>query len=398
MDAKGRAPAGGSIPFGGFLLVASIAAIFAYGIVLKASGPSVDQTMMRETPAPPQRAAAAVTHGTGGASPSAGARVDRSADSLSDLFGDTSVDPSGASHERPLIPESRSAALAVSNPSPRPSSPIPDTSFRQPAPSPPAPSALLPIGAGSGRASARETNEPLAASASPGRRLGSARVGAAPARTVAQAPVAARPVRAGGTPSPSGIKVRDSSLVGTQSAGAPSTPERAGGRANTDPRAETLPPTGDSTVPSAKVAALDPSVPSRSPRPSTQGPRGDAPAAAVRRAKTSLASRDYRSAARAWNDWAWSAPPGSWTVQIAAVRLDRAKASSSLSSLSSRDGAFVLPAGALGGDLSPVCVGVYPSEDAARRAAAAMGTDPRLSEPSDGEAARKPARRPVVRL
>ena len=101
----------------------------------------------------------------------------------------------------------------------------------------------------------------------------------------------------------------------------------------------------------------------------------------MRRAKSSLASRDYGSAARAWNDWAWTAPSGSWTVQIAAVRLDRARASGSLTSLTGRDGAFVLPSGALGSDLSPVCVGVYPSEEAARRAAASMPAGPGGARP-----------------
>jgi hypothetical protein len=65
-------------------------------------------------------------------------------------------------------------------------------------------------------------------------------------------------------------------------------------------------------------------------------------------------------------------PAGSWTIQVAAVRLDRAAAGGTLGSGSGRGEMFILPAGPLPGRLLPVCVGVYPSEEAARRAIAAM--------------------------
>jgi hypothetical protein len=70
------------------------------------------------------------------------------------------------------------------------------------------------------------------------------------------------------------------------------------------------------------------------------------------------------------------APAGSWTVQIAAIRLDKPGSTSKLDGIAGRDGAFVLPAGSLPGGLSPVCVGVYPSEEAARRAAATVAPYP----------------------
>jgi hypothetical protein len=58
------------------------------------------------------------------------------------------------------------------------------------------------------------------------------------------------------------------------------------------------------------------------------------------------------------------------------VRLDRASSGSSFASLSGREGLFILPPGALSGSLSPVCVGVYPSEAAARRAIGATAPFP----------------------
>jgi hypothetical protein len=63
-------------------------------------------------------------------------------------------------------------------------------------------------------------------------------------------------------------------------------------------------------------------------------------------------------------------------VQIAAIRLERAASAGKLEGLSGLDGAFVLPSGAVAGGLAPVCVGVYPSEEAARRAAASMAPFP----------------------
>lgn len=101
-------------------------------------------------------------------------------------------------------------------------------------------------------------------------------------------------------------------------------------------------------------------------------PRGGAPAAARRRAVDLYARKEFSSAAEAWGEWARTVPSGSWTVQIAAVRLDRASSTGALKNLTGRDDLFLLPPGALPGGLSPVCVGVYDSEASARSAAAAM--------------------------
>ena len=105
-------------------------------------------------------------------------------------------------------------------------------------------------------------------------------------------------------------------------------------------------------------------------------PRGAAPVVALRKAREQFGTKRYKEAARSWNEWARRTPAGSWTVQIAAIRLDKAASTTRLDAIAGRDGAFVLPAGALPGGLSPVCVGVYPSEAAARQAAASMAPYP----------------------
>jgi len=97
---------------------------------------------------------------------------------------------------------------------------------------------------------------------------------------------------------------------------------------------------------------------------------------ALRRAHEELGAKRYKEAARSWNDWAVKAPAGSWTVQIAAIRLDKPASAGKLDGIAGREGAFVLPSGVLPGGLAPVCVGVYPSEEAARRAAASMAPFP----------------------
>jgi hypothetical protein len=63
-------------------------------------------------------------------------------------------------------------------------------------------------------------------------------------------------------------------------------------------------------------------------------------------------------------------------VQIAAVRLDRPSATTGLARLSGREGLFVLPPGSRSSGLSPVCVGLYPGDAEARRAAAATAPYP----------------------
>jgi hypothetical protein len=114
------------------------------------------------------------------------------------------------------------------------------------------------------------------------------------------------------------------------------------------------------------------SAPSSSGLGPQVAPRGGAPAAARRQAVDLFARKEFSAAAEAWSTWARTVPSGSWTVQIAAVRLDRASSTGALKNLTGRDDLFLLPPGALPGGLSPVCVGVYDSEASARRAAAAM--------------------------
>jgi septal ring-binding cell division protein DamX len=101
-------------------------------------------------------------------------------------------------------------------------------------------------------------------------------------------------------------------------------------------------------------------------------PRGTAPAVALHKAHEQFGAKRYKEAARSWNEWAKNAPAGSWTVQIAAISLDKASSTSRLGGVAGREGTFLLPSGALPDGLSPVCVGIYPSEAAARRAAATM--------------------------
>lgn len=110
-------------------------------------------------------------------------------------------------------------------------------------------------------------------------------------------------------------------------------------------------------------------------RPSPGGatraaPRGSAPALTLETARTQFAAKNYAAAARSWNEWAQRVPDDSWTVQIAAVRLDRAAPLGALGA--GREGLFVLPPGKLPNGLSPVCLGIYPSAEAARRALASV--------------------------
>jgi len=130
------------------------------------------------------------------------------------------------------------------------------------------------------------------------------------------------------------------------------------------------------TTPEAPAAASAPPGSDEAVSRLAAAPRGAAPAVALRRAHEELGAKRYKEAARSWNDWAAKAPAGSWTVQIAAIRLDKPASAGKLDGIAGREGAFVLPSGTLPGGLAPVCVGVYPSEEAARRAAASMAPFP----------------------
>ena len=116
--------------------------------------------------------------------------------------------------------------------------------------------------------------------------------------------------------------------------------------------------------PAGSRAAPQPTAPTR---PAEGAPRGSAPSQADRRARELLRSGKYAEAARSWGEWARSVPTGSWTVQIAALHLDRPETARSLTAAQGRSGLFVLPPGSLG--LSPICVGVYASREDARKAA-----------------------------
>jgi hypothetical protein len=120
----------------------------------------------------------------------------------------------------------------------------------------------------------------------------------------------------------------------------------------------------------ADARALPPMA-SAAPAPQTpsQPAPGAAPSSAASRALGLYKSKKYTAAARTWADWVKAAPSGAWTVQIAAVHLDRAQAARSLEAIAGRQGLFVLPAAAQTRNLSPVCIGVYPSADEAKKAA-----------------------------
>jgi len=126
------------------------------------------------------------------------------------------------------------------------------------------------------------------------------------------------------------------------------------------------------------------------PAMGTEAPRGSAPAEAERRARGLFQAKKYRNAARAWKEWARTVPPGSWTVQIAAIRLDRSQSTRSLASAADRPDLFVLPAGSLPHGLAPVCVGIYAAEEDARRAAASVAPFPGSSS--------RPLAKPIASL
>ena len=115
------------------------------------------------------------------------------------------------------------------------------------------------------------------------------------------------------------------------------------------------------------------------PAPGTTigAPRRGIPSAAERKARELFHAQRYVEAARAWKEWAQSVPAGAWTVQIAALHIDRPQARRDLAAISGREGVFLLPAGVLPGNLAPVCVGVYPSADQAKQAAGVTGPFPR---------------------
>lgn len=128
----------------------------------------------------------------------------------------------------------------------------------------------------------------------------------------------------------------------------------------------------------AGAAPKGPGSPGLSPAAPAQtnpalAPRGSAPSSALRLARELAGAKNYTAAAQAWGDWARTVPSTSWTVQIAAIRLENAGKNGSLEKLLGRDDAFLLPPGLLPGGWAPVCVGTYDSEQAARRAVSTMG-------------------------
>jgi len=159
-----------------------------------------------------------------------------------------------------------------------------------------------------------------------------------------------------------------------------------------DPESLEAPPVAD-VLPGASTR---PDAPEDDPLPHTAGPqtgapaartqtgrdspRGATPASAERRARDLLSRKEYRRAAEAFAEWARAVPAGSWTVQIGVLpRLDAPAAGRPLTAVASRRDVFILPPGTLPKGYAPVCAGVYPDEDAARRAAQSLAALPGAS-------------------
>jgi hypothetical protein len=311
--------AGGVIPAGAIAMLFAISGVFVYGIYLKAAGPSGS---VMDAPARP--ASSAPAPGTKSVPAPSGTRPPASQKppapdaglptQTAMGYGDEplSQDPGGSPSELPPVIPEATTAGALVAPGLAPGKPAP-SSIAAPRPvPPPAP---------------------------------------APIQAPASSPAPKTPPRT----SPAAPTVHDE----PPSAPPRSAPTVAPKTSVTPPAASTAPAPGTKTVP--RVAAE---------------PRGTAPAVALRKAHEQFGAKRYQEAARSWNEWAQKAPAGSWTVQIAAIRLDKPTSAGKLEGIAGRDGAFVLPAGALPGGLAPVCVGVYPSLDAARRAAASMAPFP----------------------
>ena len=262
------------------------------------------------------------------------------------------------------------------------------------------------VAAGSGTTS-RAARPPVPASPgarpSPGRRTPGHDAGfPAPGGATDKPLLPDRPGPAPAVPSsglPAGASDSDPSLSSQASPASPRSGEPAGASRKTEPGAggAASPPEPDAGIPRSRTVTGAPepgavtpaeakappqppagsravSQPTAPARPAEGAPRGSAPAQADRRARELLRSGKYAEAARSWGEWARSVPSGSWTVQVAALHLDRPETGRSLTAAQGRSGLFVLPPGSNG--LSPVCVGVYASIEDARKAAGATAPLP----------------------
>ena len=340
--------AGGVIPAGALAMLLAISGVFVYGMYLKAAGPgesAVDAPARPASPAPAPPAGARPSQEARPAAPDAGLPT-QTAMGYGDepLKSDREMPP----EPPPVIPEATTAGTlgtpslggGTASSAPRSlvaPSPPPPAQSASPAPGPapgPAPSAMGSSSSASSSPSARTTSAARPAATSP--------------RTSTPAP----------RPSASGVKARHDEPPPPASR---ETGTDAPGSLEPSPATGSAPAPTGSDERASRIAAA---------------PRGAAPAVALRKANEQFRAKRYKEAASSWNDWALRAPAGSWTVQIAAIRLDKPASAGKLDGVTGRDGVFLLPSGTLPGGLSPVCVGVYPSEDAARRAAASMAPFP----------------------
>jgi len=334
-------------------MLVAISGVFVYGIYLKASGPSdraVDAparpaSQSPTAPTPPSRPAGAPSE----ASPAPDAGIEtqtaRSAAAGDEALG---AAPQPPAELPPVIPEATTAST-LGVPGPAGGSPPPSRLATAPvaprASAPPAP-APSPSAPQTGSAPESGVSQPP-----PGTRAG--------ASAATAPPPAAPPVPRTSVPAP-----RPASS--TPRAGVPGVTARH----------EEPPVTLAPAAPAGSPLPVPAETPEDGASRVSASPRGTAPAVALRKAREQFGAGRYKDAARSWNDWAVRAPAGSWTVQIAAIRLDKTASVARLDGIAGREGAFVLPAGSLPGGLSPVCVGIYPSEEAARRAAAAIAPYP----------------------
>lgn len=354
-DTRDDAPRSGVIPVGALTMLLAMSGVFAYGIYLKAAGPSApaDAPAGHTAPAtpPPSPGGVRPSASPSGATPDAGIPTQTASDASPSpgSLGPDAID--GAPVLAPVIPEATTASTlpgglgagSAASPAPRPSPPP-----VSPAPRPSAPPA----------SSAPRSSSPPVSSAP---RPIAPSVSSAPPTCPAAEPVTP-PRSAARTPEPRpslSVKARHDE---------PAAPSR-------DSVASAV-KAAEAKAAEARSDATSPSQAQDRASRLTVAPRGAAPAVALKNAREQFVAKKYKDAARSWNDWAQRAPSGSWTVQIAAIRLDKAASAAKLEGIAGRDGAFVLPGGTLPGGLSPVCIGVYPSEEAARRAAASLAPFP----------------------
>lgn len=341
---------GGLLPLGVLLLMGAVTAVFFYGIYLKTSGPNAGDGHAQPGGTSP--------HPSRETSPTSPSELTARAgeEAVSRIYRDEPLpleDPNRT--ERPVIPESGSKS-GMTSPSTTPALPG-RTAIGSPAGS--SSGSSIAAGpdrdqnAGRGTATARDLHlldpaqePPFPSSSSV---PGSTRDTAAP-----RTGTASLHADAAGNP-------RDLSAKSASAAGLP--PSDVDHRGNP---AEPVSVRGAGSTPS--VVRLD---------DSRTAPRGSVPAASLQKARDHFSAKNYTAAARSWNEWAKKVPEGSYTIQIAAVRLDRAGPLGALGPGS--DGMFVLPPGKLPNGLSPVCVGIYPSAEAARRALGAVSPLPGTS-------------------